>query len=77
MLKKRRLERKLIEPFRGEESETVIVVSFESSTAVYSYDRTLEYVIEKIGEKLFAASTSTLGCARTGDDAIVQVKYFL
>ncbi|GBN61109.1 Splicing factor 3B subunit 3 [Araneus ventricosus] len=58
----------------SKESETLIVVSFEDSTAVYSLEGTSEYVIQKMEKTPFAGNTNTLCCAKTGEDAIVQVK---
>ncbi|CAL1301392.1 unnamed protein product [Larinioides sclopetarius] len=57
----------------SEESEMLIVVSFEDSTSVYSLDGTSEYIMQKIESTPFAEKTNTLGCAKTGEDAIIQV----
>ncbi|KAF8770116.1 Splicing factor 3B subunit 3 like protein [Argiope bruennichi] len=61
-------------PSISKEAETLIVISFLKTTAVYTVKKNSTLFRKKGKEEvLLALNTNTLYCAKTGEDAIIQI----
>lgn len=57
----------------SEEFDAYIIVSFVNATLVLSIGET----VEEVTDSGFLGTTPTLSCSQLGDDALVQVIFFL